>query len=62
MRIYISLLTLILAAMISTACERQGPFEEAGENLDEAVEDVQNSVEDACEDAKENLDADDTDC
>ena len=62
MRIYVSLLTLMLAAMISTACERQGPFEEAGEKLDDTVEDVRNSVEDTCEDIKEGLDAEDTDC
>jgi hypothetical protein len=43
-------------------CEREGPMERAGENLDEASRDLGNAIEDKCEDAKERMGADDTDC
>jgi uncharacterized protein YjbJ (UPF0337 family) len=36
--------------------------EEAGERIDEAVTDVQNSVEDACENVKEGVNAEETNC
>jgi hypothetical protein len=43
----------ILAAMLLVlplyACETQGPFEQAGENVDESVEDVRDIVEDVRE-------------
>lgn len=35
------------AALLLAACEQDGPMEEAGENLDEAVEDVQDAADDA---------------
>jgi predicted small secreted protein len=57
---------LFLAALLSSlslaACEQQGPFEEAGERIDEASEDAGNAIEDACEDAKDALGAEDKDC
>ncbi|MCW8108260.1 hypothetical protein OPS25_07110 [Alteromonas ponticola] len=55
--------TLLVAgfAMSLAACD-EGPAEDAGEELDEVVTDAGNAVEDACEDAKENMDADDEDC
>lgn len=62
MRIYMSVLSLLLAAMITTACERQGPMEEAGEKLDDATEEIGDSIEDACEETKEALGAEDDDC
>ena len=36
--------------------------EEAGERIDEAVTDVQNKVEDACEEVKEGVNAEETNC
>ncbi len=46
-----------------------GPAERAGERLDEAGEELReagrdagNAIEDACEDVKEGVDAEDTDC
>lgn len=35
------------------ACARQGPFERAGSDIDEAVEDVREEVEDVIDDARE---------
>lgn len=55
-------LAALLASLSLAACEQQGPFEEAGEKIDEATEDAGNAVEDACEDAKEALGAEDKDC
>ena len=51
----------IFFAMGLSACS-EGPAEEAGENIDEIVEDAGNAVEDACEDAKEATNAKDKDC
>ncbi|MFP3426688.1 hypothetical protein [Pseudoalteromonas sp. SIMBA_162] len=36
--------------------------EEAGERIDEVVTDVQNSVEDTCEEVKEGVNAEETNC
>ena len=56
-------LTLLAAVLLALgACEQQGPFEEAGENIDQAAEDAGNAVEDACEDVKDELGAEDEDC
>ncbi|MDX1460331.1 MAG: hypothetical protein R3348_04685 [Xanthomonadales bacterium] len=54
---------LIAAALLAlTACEDEGPFEQAGEDIDQSIEDARNEVEDACEDVKEELGAEDKDC
>jgi predicted small secreted protein len=55
-------LILIIAAAFVTACDNDGPMERAGEKIDNAASDAGNAVEDACEDAKEGMGADDTDC
>lgn len=39
-----------------------GPAEDAGETVDEAITDAENKAEDLCEKAKENLDTEDKDC
>lgn len=54
-------LSLVMALFLS-ACEEKGPFEEAGENIDEAAQDAGNAIEDACEDAKDAVGAEDKDC
>lgn len=50
-------LVLITISMFLIACEKQGPLERAGEELDEAVEDVRaggettaNKIDDAIDD------------
>ena len=62
MRLSFTIFVLILTALISVACERQGPAERAGEKIDDAATDIGNAVEDACEDVKDAANADDTDC
>ena len=41
--------TLLVSAFMITlsACKEQGPFEEAGEEIEDAVEDVGDAIEDA---------------
>ena len=42
------------------ACD--GEAENAGEKIDEMATDAGNAIEDACEDVKEGVKAEDTDC
>jgi hypothetical protein len=63
------LTALMLAAAFVAGCDRDGPVEEAGEAIDDTVEEVReggenvgNAIEDACEEVKEGVDADDKDC
>lgn len=44
-----------------SACEINSA-EDAGEQIDEAATDVGNAIEDACENVKEQANADDEDC
>ncbi|CAK1855092.1 hypothetical protein FB440_101404 [Vibrio crassostreae] len=55
-------LTIVGITFSLAACSDEGPMEQAGENVDEAVEDTQNAIEDSCENIKEHLDAKDEDC
>jgi len=56
-----SLIAIMLLSL--TACDRdEGGMEEMGEKMDEAATDFGNAVEDGCEDMKEGVNADDTDC
>ena len=41
------LFTAGFLALVLGACEQQGPMEEAGENIDETVEEAGDKVEDA---------------
>lgn len=54
-------LIAVFAAFFMMGCEDNNA-EEAGERIDETVTDVQNSVEDACEEVKEGVNAEDTNC
>lgn len=47
-RICMSLLMVLLGigSMGLVACESQGPFEEAGEDIDEGIEEVEDELED----------------
>ena len=63
MKIHQLLLVAIVAAFGLAGCETSdGPAEEMGEAVDETGENVKDAAEDACEDVKEGVDAEDTDC
>ncbi len=54
---------LVMAAVFAfSACSQDGPAEQMGENIDEMTEDTGNQIEDMCEEAKEGMNAADTDC
>lgn len=40
-------LLFIVAVLGLAACEQQGPAEEAGENIDEAAEEIADEIDDA---------------
>ena len=53
----------LVSALGFIGCEtNDGPAEDVGEALDEAGENTADAIEDACEEAKEGADAEDTDC
>lgn len=55
--------TLLMSGFMLSACDvDEGGPEEMGENIEQTADDVGNDIEDACEDAKEGMNADDTDC
>ncbi|WP_250655583.1 hypothetical protein [Alkalimarinus coralli] len=56
----LALMMVIGMAFTVVACD--GSAENAGERIDEAATDAGNTVEDLCEDAKEGMNAKDTDC
>jgi hypothetical protein len=62
MRTPLTLYALILSALLAVGCERDGPVENAGEEVDDAISDTGNAIEDACEDVKDAVDAEDRDC
>ncbi|NND45415.1 MAG: hypothetical protein HKN58_08830 [Xanthomonadales bacterium] len=62
MKMFKTMLLVFAAAFFLQACEQDGPFEDAGEDIDQAVEDTGNAIEDACEEAKEAAGAEDKDC
>lgn len=59
---------LLLAIVAGTGfgiagCDsNDGPAERMGQAVDETGEDIQDAAKDACEDAKESVGAEDTDC
>ncbi len=57
-----TLIALLLTLFLATACDNNGPAEDAGEAIDDTITDVGNAVEDACEDVKENAGAKDKNC
>lgn len=60
LKYFTSTLLALTAVFALSACD--GEAENAGEKLDEVVTDAGNAVEDACEDVKEGVKAEDTDC
>ncbi|WP_439134995.1 hypothetical protein [Pseudomaricurvus sp.] len=57
------LATLALTGLTLSACDvNEGGPEELGENIEQTADDIGNDIEDACEEAKEGMNASDTDC
>ncbi|HDY84236.1 hypothetical protein LCGC14_0507700 [marine sediment metagenome] len=52
----------VMGFAVSACDNNDGPAEKAGESIDNATTDMGNAVEDACEKAKEGVNAQDTDC
>lgn len=54
---------LLAFSLVLFGCEtNDGSAEKVGEKMDKAYTDSANAVEDACEDVKEGVNAEDTDC
>jgi uncharacterized protein YjbJ (UPF0337 family) len=51
----IALVPIATLLAISGGCEKEGPAEQAGENIDEAVETMQEKAEDTTDAAKEQM-------
>jgi hypothetical protein len=49
----VGVLAFPLAAMVS--CENEGPFERAGENMDDTADDIDDNINDGLDDAGDNL-------
>lgn len=60
LKYFTTTLLALTAVFALSACD--GEAENAGEKLDEVVTDAGNAVEDACEDVKEGVKAEGTDC
>ncbi len=60
----LSLFAILLVSLVAmTGCDRdEGGMEEMGENMDEAATDFGNAIEDSCEEMKEGVDAENTNC
>ena len=54
-------LSVASSIVLLVACG-DGPAEDAGEKVDEAITDAGNAIEDTCEDVKESTGAKDDDC
>lgn len=52
----------IMFTCLLTLAACDGDAENAGEKIDQSATDLGNKVEDACEDVKDGVNADDTDC
>ena len=53
---------IVMTAVFGLAACEDGPAEGAGEKIDKMATDAGNAIEDACEDVKEGVKAEDTDC
>lgn len=57
------LLLLTIGSFAIAGCDRdEGPVEETREAMESTGEQIEDSAEDACEEMKEGVDAEDTDC
>jgi len=55
-------LSVFFITFMLAACSEEGPMEQAGEKVDQVAEDAGNALEDSCENTKQELGAEDTDC
>lgn len=54
---------LIISSLGLAACDvDEGPVEEAGESIDNAMTDAGNKIEDTCENVKEEMGSDNENC
>jgi hypothetical protein len=51
----IALLPIVTLLIMSGGCEKEGPAEQAGENIDDAVETMQETAEDTSDTAMEKM-------
>ncbi|NNF66718.1 MAG: hypothetical protein HKM98_04320 [Gammaproteobacteria bacterium] len=58
----ITTIGLMLGLGLAACVDRDGPFEEMGENLDNATEELRDDVEDACEEMADGMNAEDANC
>ena len=56
------LFSVLGVVFLLAACSEQGPMEKAGEKIDNAATQTKNAIEDKCEDVKEGLNAENTNC
>jgi hypothetical protein len=54
-------ITVITTLFALTGCS-EGPAEDAGERIDDAITDAKNKAEDLCEKAKEEIGSEDKNC
>lgn len=59
---YLTILSILLTSMALLSGCGDDKAENAGEKLDQVVTDTGNAIEDACEEVKEGVKAEDTDC
>lgn len=50
-----TLIPIVAALFVLAGCEKDGPAEQAGENIDEAVEEMQETAEDTSEKAMDKM-------
>lgn len=62
MKLLGSLLAAATLAFTLSACEDSTTAEDIGESIDNATTDTRNAIEDACENVKDGVGADDTNC
>lgn len=63
MKNLLMMMLLVLSGLSLSACDiNEGGPEEVGENIEQTVDDIGNDIEDTCEEVKQEMNADDTDC
>lgn len=59
---HLSAMAILLASLGTVTACSENNAESVGEEIDQVATDAGNAIEDACEDVKEGVDAEDTDC
>lgn len=62
-KLFAALVALMFATSfgVMTGCEEEGPFERAGENIDDGVDEVGDDLNDAADEIEDDLDDNDVD-